>query len=49
MSAQTTTGPVGDFFCDDHTDFSPAGAVDISTLVATAVRAQIPDLARYLK
>jgi lysophospholipase L1-like esterase len=45
----TTTGPVGDFFCDDHTHFSPSGAVDIATLVAGAVRAQIPGLAGYLK
>jgi lysophospholipase L1-like esterase len=45
----TTTGPVGDFFCDDHTHFSPTGAMDISTLVANAVRAQIPGLAAYLK
>jgi lysophospholipase L1-like esterase len=45
----TTTGPVGDFFCDDHTHFSPTGAVQISTLVANAVRAQIPGLASYLK
>jgi hypothetical protein len=44
----TTTGPVGDFFCDDHTHFSPSGAVDIATLVAGAVRAQIPGLAAYL-
>ena len=45
----TTTGPVGDYFCDDHTHFSPSGAVDIATLVAGAVRAQIPGLAPYLK
>jgi lysophospholipase L1-like esterase len=45
----TTTGPVGDYFCDDHTHFSPSGAVDIATLVAGAVRAQIPGLAAYLK
>ena len=45
----TTTGPVGDYFCDDHTHFSPSGAVDIATLVADAVRTQIPGLAAYLK
>jgi hypothetical protein len=41
--------PVGNFFCDDHTHFSPTGAVDIAALVAGAVRAQIPGLAGYLK
>lgn len=29
----STTGPVGDFFCDDHTHFSPAGAPAIAALV----------------
>lgn len=29
-----TTGPVGDYFCDDHTHFSSSGAVDIAALVA---------------
>jgi lysophospholipase L1-like esterase len=29
----TTTGPVGDYFCDDHTHFSSSGAVDIASLV----------------
>jgi hypothetical protein len=45
----TTTGPVGDFFCDDHTHFSAMGAPDIATLVAGAVRTQLPGLAAYLK
>jgi lysophospholipase L1-like esterase len=45
----TTTGAVGDYFCDDHTHFSPTGAVDIAALVAGGVRAQIPGLASYLK
>jgi lysophospholipase L1-like esterase len=44
-----TTGPVGDFFCDDHTHFSPTGAVTISDVVARAlVEQQIP-LAAYLR
>lgn len=30
----STTGPVGDYFCDDHTHFSSSGAVDIAALVA---------------
>jgi lysophospholipase L1-like esterase len=45
----TTTGPVGDFFCDDHTHFSAMGAPDIATLVANAVRTQLPALAVYMK
>jgi len=45
----TTTGPVGDFFCDDHTHFSAMGAPDIAALVANAVKAQIPGLAAYMK
>jgi lysophospholipase L1-like esterase len=44
-----TTGPVGDFFCDDHTHFSPTGAVAIADGVARAlVEQQIP-LAAYLR
>jgi lysophospholipase L1-like esterase len=44
-----TTGPVGDFFCDDHTHFSSTGAVSISDVVARAlVEQQIP-LAAYLR
>jgi len=45
----TTTGPVGDFFCDDHTHFSATGAPDVAALVANAVRAQLPALAAYMK
>lgn len=45
----STTGPVGDFFCDDHTHFADAGAVQIANLVAQAIRdAQLP-LSAYLK
>lgn len=44
-----TTGPVGDFFCDDHTHFSPSGAVEIAGLVAQALRDQGIPLAAYLK
>ncbi|HEY3594266.1 MAG TPA: hypothetical protein VGL13_10330 [Polyangiaceae bacterium] len=43
----TTTGPVGDFFCDDHTHFSPTGAVRIAQVVADAVRAQGIPLGAY--
>ena len=44
-----TTGPVGDFFCDDHTHFSPSGAVEVAGLVAQALRDQGIPLAAYLK
>jgi len=45
----STTGPVGDFFCDDHTHFSPSGAEVIAGLVADAVRDAGLGLAAYLK
>jgi lysophospholipase L1-like esterase len=44
-----TTGPVGDFFCDDHTHFSPTGALEIADVVAQALREQGIPLAAYLK
>jgi lysophospholipase L1-like esterase len=44
-----TTGPVGDFFCDDHTHFSPTGAVAISDVVARALVEQQMPLAAYLR
>jgi lysophospholipase L1-like esterase len=44
----STTGPVGDFFCDDHTHFSASGARDIAGLVAGAIRDQAIPLASYL-
>jgi len=44
-----TTGPVGDFFCDDHTHFSPTGAVEIGDLVVQALRDQSIPLAAYLR
>ena len=45
----TTTGPVGDFFCDDHTHLSPSGAVEIAGVMAQALRDQNIPLAAYLK
>jgi lysophospholipase L1-like esterase len=45
----STTGPVGDFFCDDHTHFSASGAPQIAALVAQAIRSQSLPLAAYLK
>lgn len=47
VSAETS-GPVGDFFCDDHTHFSDAGAVAIAGVVANALRQQPVKLARYV-
>jgi lysophospholipase L1-like esterase len=45
----STTGPVGDFFCDDHTHFSDAGAVEVAGLVAQALRDQGIGLGAHLK
>ncbi len=45
----STTGPVGDFFCDDHTHFSASGAPDIAALVAGGIRTESLGLAAYLK
>jgi len=45
----STTGPVGDFFCDDHTHFSDAGSVSIGGLVAEAIGELGLPLAAYLK
>lgn len=44
----TTTGPVGAFFCADHTHLEDAGAVQIAGLVASALRTQGIGLADYL-
>lgn len=45
----STTGPVGDFFCDDHTHFSDPGSVSIGALVAQAISDLGLPLAAYLK
>jgi lysophospholipase L1-like esterase len=47
--SDATPGPVGAFFCDDHTHFETTGAIQIAGLVATAVRNQAFGLASYLK
>ncbi len=44
-----TTGAVGAFFCNDHTHFEAAGAVQIAAVVAGALRTQNIPLASYLK
>ncbi|KYF87019.1 hypothetical protein BE20_27305 [Sorangium cellulosum] len=45
----TTGGPVGEFFCDDHTHFSRSGAARIARVVADAIRDQGLGLAAYLR
>jgi hypothetical protein len=45
----STTGPVGEFFCDDHTHFDRPGAVEIAGLVAGALRTQSIPLSAYLR
>lgn len=44
-----TSGPVGTFFCDDHTHFDTPGARQIGGVIADALRAQAIPLADYLK
>jgi lysophospholipase L1-like esterase len=43
------SGAVGDFFCEDHTHFEQAGAVQIADLVAKALTDQGIGLGAYLK
>jgi lysophospholipase L1-like esterase len=45
----STSGPVGDFFCNDHTHFEKAGAVEIAQLIAQALRDRDIGLAVHLK
>jgi hypothetical protein len=45
----STTGPVGDFFCDDHTHFAEPGAIQVAELVAQALVDQNIGLAAYLE
>ena len=44
-----TKGPVGDFFCNDHTHFEAAGARQIAGVVAKALRDQRIPLSSYLR
>lgn len=44
-----TSGPVGAFFCNDHTHFEAAGAQQIAQVVAKALRDQGIGLAAYLR
>ena len=43
------SGAIGDFFCEDHTHFEQAGAVQIADLVAKALSDQGIGLGAYLK
>ncbi|WP_117215033.1 CBM35 domain-containing protein [Allorhizocola rhizosphaerae] len=43
------SGPVGAFFCNDHTHFEAAGARQIAGVVANALRDQRIPIAAYLK
>ncbi|WP_328345338.1 carbohydrate-binding protein [Micromonospora sp. NBC_00421] len=43
------SGPVGAFFCDDHTHFEPSGARQIAGVVTRALRDQQIPLATYLR
>jgi len=45
----STTSALGKFFCDDHTHFEAAGAVQIAGLVAKALKDQGIGLAAFLK
>jgi len=45
----STTGPVGDFFCDDHTHFDTPGAKQIAGLVTEALGEQGIALAAYVQ
>ena len=44
-----TKGPVGAFFCNDHTHFEAAGARQIAGVVTKALRDQRIPLSGYLK
>jgi hypothetical protein len=44
----STTSKVGIFFCNDHTHFSAAGALQIAQMVAKALKDQGIGLAAYL-
>lgn len=45
----STGGPVGAFFCEDHTHFDTPGAIEIGKLVAEGLRDEGVALAEYLR
>jgi len=44
-----TGGPVGEFFCDDHTHFAASGAEEIADLIADGLREGGISLSSYLR
>ena len=48
VAATYESGAIGAFFCEDHTHFESAGAVQISNLVAQSIKDQGFGLASYL-
>ncbi len=48
VAATYESGAIGAFFCEDHTHFESAGAVQIGNLVAQAIKDQGFGLASYL-
>jgi lysophospholipase L1-like esterase len=48
VPATYESGAIGNFFCEDHTHFESAGATQIATLVAQAIKNQGFGLASYL-
>lgn len=45
----STTGPVGEFFCDDHTHFADTGATQIASVVVDAISELGLGLSTYRK
>ena len=48
VAATYESGAIGAFFCEDHTHFESAGAVQIANLVAQSIKDQGFGLASYL-
>ena len=48
VAATYESGAIGAFFCEDHTHFESAGAVQIANLVAQSIKDQSLGLASYL-
>jgi lysophospholipase L1-like esterase len=48
VAATYESGAIGAFFCEDHTHFESAGAVQIANLVAQSIKDQAFGLASYL-
>jgi lysophospholipase L1-like esterase len=48
VPATYESGAIGNFFCEDHTHFESAGATQIASLVAQAIKNQGLGLASYV-